>query len=183
MRNQHSARDKKSKREGKPAGSFAVHLKTLACAAILGTSGISAFGQAFTAGDLVVSTTIYNGTSSTVAFPGTLPNGTASTADGSYPNVFNNETPDPSFGVTSNIYLAQFTTSGASVGSLFNVTAAVQSQLGTNLTTSFPSKSELALNLTPDGTGLTFMGYAAAANSLDISNSNTPGLSLTTRTQ
>lgn len=44
------------------------------------------------------------------------------------------------------------------------------------ITTSFPSKSELALNLTPDGKGLTFMGYVSPINQLDVSNSNTPGI-------
>ena len=44
-----------------------------------------------------------------------------------------------------------------------------------NVTTSFPSKSEVGLHVTPDGTGITFMTYGAAANSLDVSNANTPG--------
>ncbi len=45
----------------------------------------------------------------------------------------------------------------------------------TNLiTTSFPPKSELSLNLSTKGTALTFMGYDASVNSLDISNSTTP---------
>ncbi|EDY16199.1 protein of unknown function DUF1555 [Chthoniobacter flavus Ellin428] len=108
-------------------------------------------------------------------FPGTLPNGSASVADGSFPNVFNNETPDASFGITSPIFIDQLTPTGASTGVSINVTNLVQTQLGANLTTSFPSKSELGLSLTPDGTALTFMGYGAAANQLDVSNSNTPG--------
>jgi hypothetical protein len=135
----------------------------------------SANAQSFTAGNIVVSRSTYTGTSGSVAFPGTLPNGAASTADGSFPNVFNNETPDASFGITSPIYLDQLTTSGASTGVSFNVTNLVQTQLGANLTTSFPSKSELGLSLTPDGSALTFMAYGAAANMLDVSNSNTPG--------
>ena len=128
----------------------------------------------FTSGNLVVSRSVYTGTSGSVAFPGTLPNGAASVADGSYPSIFNNETPDPAFGITSPIFLDELTTSGSLITSL-NVTNAVSAQLGANLATSFPSKSELGLNLTPDGTGLTFMAYGAAANQLDISNSNTPG--------
>jgi hypothetical protein len=43
------------------------------------------------------------------------------------------------------------------------------------LVTSFPSKSELALNLSTDGRYITFMGYTAPVNGIDISNSNTPG--------
>ncbi len=44
----------------------------------------------------------------------------------------------------------------------------------TQLVTSFPSKSELALNLSTDQRFITFMGYLANVNALDISNSNTP---------
>jgi uncharacterized protein (TIGR03437 family) len=40
--------------------------------------------------------------------------------------------------------------------------------------TSFSSKSELALNLSPDGTAITFMGYVAPVNTIDVSNANTP---------
>ncbi len=48
------------------------------------------------------------------------------------------------------------------------------------LVTSFSSKSEVALNLSTDGTKLTFMGYVAPVNSIDVSNSNTPGIVDTT---
>jgi len=41
--------------------------------------------------------------------------------------------------------------------------------------TSFPSKSELALNLSTNGQSVTFMGYASTPDQLDVSNSNTPG--------
>jgi hypothetical protein len=42
--------------------------------------------------------------------------------------------------------------------------------------TSFPSKSELALHLSTDGKYLTFMGYVAPIDAIDVSNSNTPGV-------
>ncbi len=42
------------------------------------------------------------------------------------------------------------------------------------IVTSFSSKSELALNLSTDGSVLTFMGYVATPNTVDVSNSNTP---------
>jgi hypothetical protein len=42
--------------------------------------------------------------------------------------------------------------------------------------TSFSSKSEMALNLSTTGRHLTLMGYAAAPNTIDVSNSNTPGV-------
>jgi hypothetical protein len=43
------------------------------------------------------------------------------------------------------------------------------------MVTSFSSKSELALNLSTDGSLLTFMGYLAPIGAIDVSNSNTPG--------
>lgn len=148
-----------------------------ACIALCVTS--AAYAQSndlFAPGNIVVSRSTYTGTASTVPFPGSLPNNAASTADGTFPNVFNNETPDGSFGVTSPVFIDQLDpTTGNLIGSPTNVTSLISSQLGANVTTSFPSKSELGLHFTPDGTGITFTAYGAAQNSLDISNSNTPG--------
>ncbi|KWH56743.1 hypothetical protein [Burkholderia cepacia] len=42
------------------------------------------------------------------------------------------------------------------------------------MVTSFSSKSELGLHLSLDGSYLTFMGYVAPVNAIDVSNSNTP---------
>src|SRR5271156_3011262 len=44
------------------------------------------------------------------------------------------------------------------------------------MVTSFPSKSEIALNLSTDGRVVTFMGYQAPLNAIDVSNSNTPAV-------
>jgi len=140
---------------------------------ITGAVNISTPTPITSAGNLIVSRSVYTGTGSTVPYPGTLPNGAASVVDGSYPGVWGNESPDAAFGVTSPIYLDQITTSGSLVNSVA-LTTAVSSQLGLDVSTSFPSKSELALNLTPDSTGLTFMCYLAPANALDVSNTDTP---------
>jgi hypothetical protein len=43
------------------------------------------------------------------------------------------------------------------------------------VSTSFSSKSELAVHLSTDGKALTLMGYMAKPNVLDVSNANTPG--------
>jgi hypothetical protein len=43
------------------------------------------------------------------------------------------------------------------------------------LVTSFSSKSEIALHLSTDGKLLSFMGYVAPIDTIDASNSNTPG--------
>jgi len=148
-------------------------LSAMACLALMsGTANADSL-----LGDLLVSTSFYAGNSSTVSVGQTLAlnsNGTAATtaiANGSYPNVFNNNTVDGSFGVTSGIALETFNSANVQTGSL-DLTAAAAAQ-GINLATSFSSKSELALNVSTDGTAVTFMGYNAALNKLDISNSNT----------
>src|SRR5713101_1867682 len=100
--------------------------------------------------------------------------------NGEYPNfedshnVWNNDGPDASFGVTSPIFLDNIDSKGKLIGTL-----AVPSD---QLVTSFSSKSELAVNLASDGKSITFVGYhggpgfLTAPNQLDVSNSNTPGV-------
>ena len=107
--------------------------------------------------------------------PSTASCGTGKASDnGAYPvagstnNVWNNDKVDGSFGITSPIYLDQITPTGTVVNTL-----AIPPGL---LVTSFSSKSELALNLSTDGTAITFMGYIAPVNAIDVSNSNTPGV-------
>lgn len=89
-------------------------------------------------------------------------------------NVFNNASVDANFGITSGIYLQNVNTSTGAVENTVNVTQ-LAANAGINLATSFSSKSELAINLTPDGTGLTFMAYNSTVGQFDVSNSNTPG--------
>ena len=45
---------------------------------------------------------------------------------------------------------------------------------GDQMVTSFSSKSEIGLNLSLDRNSVSFMGYLAPANTIDVSNSNTP---------
>ncbi len=137
----------------------------------------------FTPNNIVVTRSVYTGTASTVTVGQTLPPNCPSTAacgtakatdNGSFPavgstnNVFNNNKVDGSFGVTSPIFLDQLTPAGLLVSTL--------PVPGSVVSTSFPSKSELAINLSTDGAALTFMAYAAPPNTLDVSNSNTPGV-------
>jgi hypothetical protein len=95
-------------------------------------------------------------------------------ADGTYPTVFNNDTADGSFGITSPIFLDNITTDGHRLGTL-----PIPSD---QIVTSFSSKSELGLHLSTDGKSITFVGYRGgpgfltAPNQLDVSNSNTPGV-------
>jgi len=140
----------------------------------------------FTAGNLVLSRSVYTGDASTVGsiLPPVCPAsanaasaaacGLKATDNGLYPttgtsnNVWNNDAVDGSFGITSPIFLDQLTPSGTTLNSL---------AIPTNMiVTSFSSKSELALNLSTDGTVLTFMGYVTAPNTVDVSNSNTPAV-------
>jgi hypothetical protein len=150
----------------------------------------------FKPGTLVLSRSVYAGNAGTVTVGQTLPPGCVAgtvtlpvlgggtttvkvkcakaTADGTYPNVLNNNLADGSFGVTSPIFLDNIRTNGERIGTL-----AVPSD---RIVTSFSSKSELALNRSVDGRSITFMGYVGgpgfvtAPNQLDVSNSNTPGV-------
>lgn len=134
-----------------------------------------------TPGNLVVGRSVYSGDATTVTVGQFLPPVCPATAacgpikasdNGAFPtpgslnNVWNNSKADGNFGVAAPVLLDQITPSGTLVNTL-----AVPPNL---LVTSFASKSELAINLSPDGTALTLMGYIAPMNSLDISNSNSP---------
>jgi hypothetical protein len=122
----------------------------------------------FASGNIVLSRTVYAGSGSTITVGQQLPGGGTAVADGSFPNVFKNEVPDSSFGLTSPIFLDQFTTGGTPID-----TTAIDPAL---VTSSFASKSELALNVSTDGSSLSFMAYKASVNQLDVSNSNTPAV-------
>ena len=147
---------------------------------LLGLVG-SAHAQFFTPGNLIVSGSTYQdvGNVAGLTVGANLPDSPdgktpdQAVANGAYPNVFNNNTVDGSFGVTSPIFLQQFSLSGpsnliATPGATLNVPTSL-------ITTSFSSKSELALNLSTDGSAITFMGYDAPVGALDVSNSATPG--------
>jgi hypothetical protein len=137
------------------------------------------FGRSFfSPGNLLVSGSVYVKKPGTIV-PGVtvLPPGCSSgcvTANSSaaYPGVWNNDSVDGSFGITSPIFLEQLTPSGQQVNTL-SLPPPGDGKDG--VVTSFSSKSELALNLSASGRYVTFMGYMARPNALDVSNSNTPG--------
>ncbi|HEX5116875.1 MAG TPA: hypothetical protein VFW65_16915 [Pseudonocardiaceae bacterium] len=129
-------------------------------------------------GNLLVSESTYQGHANTltegrtVLPPGCTTDCVVANNDGTYPGVWNNVVVDPSFGITSPITIDQLTPSGRFVNAL-----QVPDRVGgTDLVTSFSSKSELALNLSTDGRSVTFMGYVAPVNGIDVSNSNTPAV-------
>ena len=159
------------------------------CLAALSAAAVAASAQtAFTAGNLVVSRSVYSGTASTVTVGQTLPPncvpskankvtcGTA-VANGTFPQVFNNAvSADASFGITSPIFLDQIAPTGALINSVEVPNSLVNGITGTSdqLVTSFSSKSEEALHLSTDGKYLSFIDYVSAANIIDVSNANTP---------
>jgi len=121
-------------------------------------------------GNLLVSRSVYVGTAATVTIGQALPGGGLAVADGSYPGVFRNEGPDASFGVTSPIQIDRSALLGGTLVPLATFTVPTD-----QLVTSFSSKSEMALHLSTDGRHVSLMGYVAPVNTLDVSNSNTPG--------
>ncbi len=145
--------------------------------------------QFFYPGNLVVSRSVYDNNPNNVQVGEILPPNCANTQggcsgpggapyNGTYPNVWNNDLYDASFGVTSKIFLDQIVPFGLLINSL-QVPNSSQSKIGPTsdqLVTSFSSKSELALNLSTDGQYLTFSGYVSPIDQLDVSNSNTPGV-------
>jgi hypothetical protein len=126
-------------------------------------------GPSTPTGNLVVSRSVYTGTASTVKVGDPLPGGGTAVADGTYPGVWQNEAQDASFGVTSPIFLDRFVVTGTTLTPVHTLNVPAD-----QVVTSFPSKSEVALNLSTDGKSITFMSYVAPANTLDVSNSNTP---------
>lgn len=162
-----------------------VAARTVALIAV-SAAGLTASAQnVFAPGNLVVSRSVYSANSTSVTVGQTLPPGcqantankvTCGTAitDGTFPYVFNDSTPDPSFGITSPLYLDEM----APTGNVINTLPVPNSSLnsGDGLVTSFSSKSEGALHLSTDGTYLSFMDYVAGTNTIDVSNSNTPGV-------
>ncbi|QBR01736.1 hypothetical protein [Paraburkholderia pallida] len=137
-------------------------------------------------GMLVVSRSVYDNLSSNVQTGEVLPpqcastqagcpSGNGATNDGTYPYVWNNALYDASFGVTARVFLDAITPGGEVVHSLEVPNSLHPGDGHDQLVTSFSSKSELALNLSADGRYLTFMGYVAPVNAIDVSNSNTPG--------
>jgi len=138
----------------------------------------------FYPGNLVVSRSAYDNLSSNVTVGEQLPpncapaNCVSAVADGTFPFIFNNAPVDGSFGITSRIFLDQITPWGFPIDTLEVPNSLMRHITSTSdqLVTSFSSKSELALHLSTDGRYLSFMGYVAPVNTLDVSNGNTPGV-------
>lgn len=157
--------------------SFRARLLGASAVALLALPAASHAAAGF-AGDLFVTSSTYAGNAGTVAVGQALPdtNGAVAVADGTYPTVFNNDAPDPNFGITAPITLSASIVLGEGGKSPDVGTPAKSVNLTTltGVSTSFSSKSELAVNLSSNGQALTLVGYAVGPNAIDISNSNTP---------
>src|SRR5208283_5447978 len=168
----------KTSRKTRRILSFACSFIAIGLAALVGGSASGDdrhFGFFFIPGNLVVSRSVYDNNPNNVTVGQTLPPNCTSGCvsaknNGTYPQVWNNNLVDGSFGITSKIFLDQITPFGVRIGSI-----EVPSTPDYGVVTSFSSKSEIALNLSVDGQYLTFMGYVAPLDALDVSNSNTPG--------
>src|SRR6202046_4557224 len=158
----------------------------LSCSALALTVGAnSARAADFIGGDsLLISTTTYQDVgevANLVAGVSQLPGATAGEAstavsNGNLNTVWNNETGDPSFGVTSAISLSDLNVNTGAVLASKTINPSIVS-------TSFSSKSELGLNLTKTSAGYvaTFMGYTGGGvGNLDVSNSDTTAYKDTT---
>jgi hypothetical protein len=138
----------------------------------------------FKPGDLLVTTGVWSTDASIAAGTTQLPPNCATAnpafvtcgtavAPGTYPLVFNNDGPDPSFGVTQPVVLDEIQPGNGDL--VTSVTVPDDPNNGDFLTTSFSSKSELSPNQSTDGQYDTFVGYIAPPGTVDASNSNTPG--------
>ncbi len=164
-----------------------------AIATVLAASAVQAqtLNPVITSGDLLVSSTTYvdpgfaAGTALpySTTFSGSTANATVGSAFCSTANcssgVWTNGLKttaggagDGNFGLSSQVILSAVNASNGTVDASLNVTSAAQAA-GLNVATSFASKSELALNFSPDGKSVTFMAYNTSGNGLlDISNAN-----------
>jgi hypothetical protein len=133
------------------------YLGTVLILFALGSSSV-AFGQNgsafFLPNNLLLSRSVYDNNANNVMVGMQLPPGctttncVSATANGTYPQVFNNAIVDGSFGITSEIFLDQLTTSGTLINSLEVPNSSQNGVPPTKdqMVTSFSSKSELALN-------------------------------------
>jgi hypothetical protein len=163
------------------AGSVSIFAVSAAAGA---TPAFGHFPGQFIPGNLLVTTGVWTTNADITAGTTQLPPNCATAnpayvtcetavAPGTYPIVFNNDASDGSFGVTEPIVLDELNPYN---GRLVNAVAVPDNPAdGDYLTTSFSSKSELAVNQSTDGRYDTFVGYVAPPGTIDASNANTPG--------
>jgi PEP-CTERM motif-containing protein len=159
-----------------------IYASILACGALSVNVAYADAALGSYAGDLIVSSATYydpgfaSGSALPISTGATTSAGSAfCTTSNCLGNVWNNDGVDANFGVTAGITLQDVNASTGTVDNTLDLTSLATAQ-GINLVTSFSSKSELALNVSADGSSITFMGYNTTPGQLDISNSNTPAI-------
>jgi hypothetical protein len=167
-----------------PVSRKALAVTILLSSVVSTTAALADDDTTFRPGNLLVSRSVFDNNNPPDIVPGTTqlppncvaPNCVTATDGGQYPFVFNNDAVDGSFGITAKIVLDQLEPAGRFINSLeVPRSSDRRDQPNVNqVVTSFSSKSEIALNLSTDGQVVTFMGYFAPLNALDVSNSNTP---------
>ncbi len=128
-------------------------------------------------GNLLVSRANYVPDAGLVAGTTQLPPGCGATSDPcapantsgtQFPQVFDNDSADGSFGITAPLFLDELNPEDGHLITTIPVPT-------NELVTSFSSKSEGALNLSTNGKYVSFMGYVAPVDTIDASASNAPG--------
>ncbi len=166
------------------AGASSLALAVALVAALTSAARADA-DDVFQPGNLIVSRSVFPANFNAVTAGVTqlpphcvAPNCVTAVAGSAYPYVFNNAPIDGSFGLTSQIFLDEFSHQGQRLRTL-EVPNSAESGISPGadqMVGSFSSKSELALNLSADGRYITFNGYLTSVGALDVSNSNTPGV-------
>jgi len=158
----------------------------LAICALTSACGGFAYAQNLAPGNLVVSRSVYTYNDAVKVGQVLPPDCTSTTggcagaggaiANSSFPYIFNNDTYDSSFGITSKIELDEINVYGDLLKTIEvpNSTQTGITSTSDQLVTSFSSKSEEALHLSLDGNYISFIDYVAPVNAIDVSNSNTP---------
>lgn len=147
-----------------------------ACNPALTTTTVQVTCDLLTPASLVISSTTYDASQGAVAslvvgtaLPHTATATIPAVAGNDYVNVWNNDTADGSFGVTSAIRLTDIDPNS---GHVFSTVSVPTNQV----VTSFSSKSELGLHYVQDSSGaahIVFVAYAGAGvGALDVSNSD-----------
>jgi hypothetical protein len=147
----------------------ALAASALAALAAVPAAGAKSFPtHPFVPGSVVIAETTYPAQGDpNIQVGQNLPSGNPAVTDGGYPETFNNDiNADPNFSVATPIDLLDVDP----FGDLLSQTKVPTDQT----TTSFSSKSELAINFSTSGQDLSFSSYNGAPNTLDESNSNTP---------
>ncbi|HET6235929.1 MAG TPA: PEP-CTERM sorting domain-containing protein [Acetobacteraceae bacterium] len=152
--------------------------------AVVPVLAASAQAQLLARGDILISSSTYQDTGAVtnLTVGQQIPTDSATAVavsggggvNGNPLGVFFNSTADANFGVTSPLTVTQYTP-GGTANDVLNLPAPTATNAGNGIVTSFSSKSEGSLSISPNGQTVTLMGYSAPVGAVDASNAQTPG--------